>query len=250
MEEVLDVLTPADYHFLVGLIESPFNLIDDFQLKLHLLSFEEVGTDEARQALHRQLEKSIRYLGSADIAYFARMVAGAEPGVPFREIVLDVADALKVNLTKLGTEREMVEDLVHLHVSRELAELPPEEQRRMLEDLGVEKEKAMAFVARSAGVFAVPALIQAFGTLVVDGLIKNVIFGTISRLIGSQLSGALFRLLATRFPWWLRWIGPAAWTASIGWTVVDLQGPAMRKTIPIVLYLGLCALRSRTPEPA
>ena len=33
-------------------------------------------------------------------------------------------------------------------------------------------------------------------------------------------------------------------------TVVDLQGPAYRKTIPIVLYLGLCQLRSEGPEDA
>ena len=46
-------------------------------------------------------------------------------------------------------------------------------------------------------------------------------------------------------PWWLQWIGPAAWTLSVGWTALDLQGPAMRKTIPIVLYLGLCSMRER-----
>ncbi len=79
----------------------------------------------------------------------------------------------------------------------------------------------------------------------VEGIIKNVIFGTITRLLGRQLSARLFEMVAARFPWWVRWVGPASWAVSIGWTVLDLQGPAMRKTIPMVLYLGLCSIRQR-----
>ena len=92
---------------------------------------------------------------------------------------------------------------------------------------------------------AVPALIQAFNFFVVEGLIRTVLFGSIARFIGSRLAGQLFAFLAARMPWWVTWVGPAAWTASIGWTAVDLQGPAYRKTVPAVLYLGLCSLRDR-----
>jgi hypothetical protein len=113
----------------------------------------------------------------------------------------------------------------------------------MLEDLGVEKEKAEAFLKRSAGVFALPALVEAFNLVIVQGLIKTIIFGTIAKLIGQQLANRLFTFLVGRLPWWVSWIGPAAWTLSIGWTTIDLQGPARRKTIPIVLYLGLVSMR-------
>jgi hypothetical protein len=107
----------------------------------------------------------------------------------------------------------------------------------------VEQERAAAFVTKSAGVFALPLLIQAFGSLVVDGLIKRVIFGAIGAIIGKQLAMRLFDFIAKRFPWWVSWIGPAVWTLSLGWTALDISGPALRKTIPIVLYLGLCQLR-------
>lgn len=118
----------------------------------------------------------------------------------------------------------------------------------MLEELGVEKEKAAAFLKRSAGVFALPMLIEAFNIVIVQGLIKSIIFGTIAKIIGQQLANRLFAFLVGRLPWWVNWIGPAAWTLSIGWTTIDLQGPAKRKTIPIVLYLGLCSMRPDRTE--
>ncbi len=243
MQDVFEPLELPDYHFLAGLIQSNVNLTNDQRIRSLLVDYEEVGSPEIRAELDRQLEREIRYLGSADIAYLTRYVMGREPGVSFQEVVRDAARALKVEPPRPGSSREQVESVVAQYVTQQFAGLPREAQQKMLEDLGVQREKAAAFLKRSAGVFAVPALVEAFGVIVVDGLIKNVIFGAIGRLIGRQLSTQLFQFIAGRFPWWLRWIGPTAWTASIGWTVLDLQGPALRKTVPIVLYLGLCSMR-------
>ena len=112
----------------------------------------------------------------------------------------------------------------------------------MLENLGVQTEEAVDFVKRSAGVYTIPVLIQTFSVVVVDGLIKRVLFGAIARIIGKALSDKLFSLIVSRLPWWVGWIGPVAWTASLSWTAVDVSGPAFRKTIPVTLYLGICSL--------
>lgn len=245
MQDLLALLNPADYTFLVELVAGGVGFNDAGALRRRLADYEERPAEATRAALDRQLEREIRYLGSADLAYAVRALRGRPAGVSFGEIIRDVARTLRVDVPRAGTERERVEALAEGYVTRTFADLSPDEQRRMLTDLGVADDKAAAFVRRSAGVFSVPLLIQAFGTIVVDGLIKRILFGTIAKIVGGRLSGQLFRLLASRFPWWLRWVGPAAWTASIGWTVVDLQGPAYRKTTPIVLYLGLCALRER-----
>ena len=246
MHEIFATFTPADYRFLVGVIEGPVSLTDDQRLRTLLAAVEADDADaEARQALDRRLEREIRYLGSADLAYLTRYAFGKEPGVPFREIVRDVAKALKVEPPPMGTEREEVEAVVERYATQQFAELPPEEQQALLERLGVDQDRAAAFLKKSAGVFALPALISAFGVVVVDGLIKTVIFGAIGKLIGAQLAARLFQMLAARLPWWVGWIGPAAWSLSISWAVLDVQGPALRKTIPVVLYLGLCSLRER-----
>ncbi len=244
MQDVLRPLTPADYTFLIGVIEGPVGFTDDRRLHALLADVEDHDTDEARAALQRRLEREIRYLGSADLAYLFRYVTRQDPGVPFREILRDVARVLKVPVSTLGTDQEMLEELVRQYATKQFAGLTPEAQQALLESLGVERDRAAAFLKKSAGVFAVPTLIQAFGALVVDGLIKTVIFGVIARIIGKQLATRLLNLLLSRFPWWVSWIGPVAWSLSISWTVFDIQGPAYRKTIPVVLYLGLCALRA------
>jgi uncharacterized protein YaaW (UPF0174 family) len=245
MQDVLAPLTLADYTFLIGLLKSDVNFVDNHRLNTRLIAVEHDDTPDNRRALERQIERELRYLGSADLAYAFRYVTGQPPGVPFREVVLDAAKVLKVDLSPLGTDRELVERLVEDYATQQFASLSPKQQREMLEDLGVEQERAAAFIKKSAGVFAVPALIKAFGVVVVDGLIKTVVFGTIAKIIGRQLANRLFQMLVARFPWWVRWIGPVAWSASIGWAVLDIQGPAYRKTVPAVLYLGLCSLRER-----
>ena len=249
MQDVLRPLTPADYAFLVGLVESPVNLTDDVALRRDLDRLERMPDDPtARDVLARRLEREIRYLGSADLAYLFRALAGQPPGVPLGEIIRDAARALKVKPPpNLATDREKLRRLVEAYATDAFARLSPEQQQEMLTNLGVERDKAAAFIAKSAGVFAIPALVQAFNVVVVQGLIKTIVFGTIAKAIGRGLARQLYGLLASRFPWWVAWVGPAAWSFSVGWTVLDLQGPALRKTVPVTLYLGLCELR-RTGE--
>ena len=245
MQEVLKPLEAPDYHFLIGIIESPLNLTDDRKLKNLVANLEAEDSEENRSVLNTQLEQEIRYLGSSDVAYFLRQWTSNNAGVAFQEIIRDVAKAIKVDAPRMGTEREMLEEVVQAYATKQFASLPDEEKQKMLESLGVEQEHAAKFIKKSAGVFALPMLIEAFGSLVVNGLIKNIIFGLIGKIIGHQLAMRLFNFIMGRFPWWVSWIGPVAWTVSIGWTAFDIQGPAYRKTIPVVLYLGLCSMREK-----
>ena len=247
MQDILLTLEPADYSFLAGVIESPLNLTQDFVLKQKLNTFIDNGEKKTdREALVNQLENEIRYLGSSDIAYLFRFVTGSTPGAPFSEIIRDVARVLKVKLPGMTTEQEALKHVVTEYATQQFSKLSPDEQQKMLEELGVDRDRATAFLKKSAGVFALPLMIQAFGSIVIDGLIKRIIFGAIGKIIGQRLAMQLFNFIAGRFPWWLKWVGPLAWTTSIGWTAMDVQGPAYRKTIPVVLYLGLCILRQGT----
>ena len=248
MTELLSVLTPTDFRFLTEIMESPVNQNEDSRFDELVTLLEEEDSPENREAVQTAFESSVRYLGSSEIMYVFRSLAGSESGVPFQEIVRDVARTLDLDTPLLGSDREIVEKLATDYATKQFANLSPKEQQKMLEDLGVEREKAAAFIKRSAGVFALPMLIEAFNYVIVQGLIKTIIFGTIGKIIGSQLAAKLFAFLFARMPWWVSWIGPAAWTLSIGWTTIDLQGPAKRKTIPVVLYLGLCSLRQRNGE--
>jgi uncharacterized protein YaaW (UPF0174 family) len=248
MQDVLAVLDPADYRFLVGVVESNVNLADDTTLRRLVDQVEADDTPEHRGAFADAFESHFRYLGSSDVMWGFRYATGQVPGVSFNEIINDAAGALKVVKPKLGTSRERLEELVHAYATKQFEDLSPEEQQQMLEDLGVERDKAAAFLARSAGKMVLPLAFEAFNFVIVEGLIKTIIFGTIAKILGRQLTAKLFSFLVGRLPWWITWIGPAAWTLSIGWTALDIQGPAMRKTIPVVLYLGLASLRERNRQ--
>ena len=246
MQEILKDLTNEDYRFLIGLIKGPFKPCTAMQADLE--SLEDSPSCDARDRLIAALDHEIRYLGSSDLAYQFRRVTGQVPGVSFRSMILDTARYLKVPVPDLETEREMVGILARDYAAQQFAQLPVEQQQRMLEDLGVERERAVAFLKKASGVFAGPILIEAFGLIVVQGLIKTVLFGLVARTLGKQLALRLFTFAFSKVPWWVGWISPAAWTVSLGWAALDLQGPARRKTIPIVLYLGLCCLRSPKDE--
>ena len=244
MQDILFPLQSPDYHFLLGVIKSPLSLTNDARLSSLLSAYEDDPTDDNKKALTTQLEKDIRFLGSSDIMFVSRTIQGQEPGASYSQIIRDASKALKIKVT-LGTERQMMEELIEKYTTREFTKLTDEEKQKMLESLGVDRELATAFIKKSAGVFALPLMVEAFGSLVVNGLIKNVIFGLIGKIIGHQLAMRLFNFIIGRFPWWVHWIGPAAWTFSIGWTAFDIQGPSLRKTIPVVLYLGLCSIRDK-----
>ena len=245
MQDLLAPFEIADYRFLTDLLAGPLGRADDTATRAALARYEREHTPAARADLDDRLERTLRYLGSSDLAYAAREAAGQTPGVTLDELTGDAARALGITVPAHLPLRERIEAVVEAHAARTFAGLEPADQQRMLEELGVESQQAKRFLKTSAGVFAFPALVTAFETLVVEGLVKRLIFGTIAKFVGRRLSGVLFGALATRMPWWLRVIGPAAWTLSLGWTLVDLQGPALRKTVPAVLYLGLVSLRAR-----
>ena len=238
MQDILLELSREDYAYLIQIIQGPFDRC--VNLRKHL---EDVDSPGQKEILCAELERKIRYLGSSDIAYQFRRVIGAEPGADFRFIIRDTARFLKVPLADRGTERDMLIQMAQEYAVDVFSKFTQAEQQEILESLGVKRKHAIAFLKKAGGILAVPALLQAFGTLVVEGLIKTVLFGWTARLIGAKLAASLFSFLFARVPWWMHTIIPGAWTISIGLTALHLQAPARRKTVPILLYLGLSCLR-------
>ncbi|MXW32292.1 MAG: hypothetical protein F4100_07395 [Rhodothermaceae bacterium] len=238
MQELLLELSREDYAYLIQIIQGPFDRCTS--MKRHL---EEIDSPDHHAALCEELEKKIRYLGSSDLAYQVRRVVGKEPGADFRYIIRDTARFLKIPVADRGTERGLLIRMAQEYAVDVFSKYTQAEQLQILESLGIERKRAVAFLKKAGGIFAAPVLLQAFGTLVVQGLIKTVLFGWTVRLIGVKLATSLFAFLFARVPWWAHTIIPGAWVISIGLTTLDLQGPARRKTVPILLYLGLSCIR-------
>ncbi len=243
MQGILRRMSFADYRFLVEVISDGLSLADRRVLKEKLLAVEVDHSPAAVEELCRVLEREIRYLGSADAAYLARKALGQEPGVSWDEIIQDVARTLKIVLPVFSDEEAKLTELVKNYVGQHFASLDGEKQRKVLAGIGVPQEEINDFLKRNAIRVSAPLLLQVFGSKVVEKIIADLALTAIAGFIGKGLGKRLIQEAVKKIPLWAEWLGPAAWAVSIGWTVTDLQGPALRKTIPIVLYIGLFLLR-------
>ncbi len=244
MQQILRRMSLADYEFLVGLINSGPSLVRGAALQEKLNALKESSSGEAVAELCLLLEKEIRYLGSADGAYLARKALGQTPGVSFEAMIEDAAKALKVSLPVFCDEEAKLTELVKAHVGNHFAGLEPEKQRKVLLGIGVPQEEINAFFRRSALRISLPLLLQTFGSTVAQKLVAELALGAIAGFLGRGVAKQLLQEVMKKFPLWSRWLGPASWALSLGWTAAELQGPALRKTIPIILYLGLVLLRT------
>lgn len=242
MTHILHRCTPEDYRFLVGLCTEGFRLTDGTLLTA-FQRYEKSLSPEDRAEVDRLLLEDIGYLGSADLAYWTRRLGGKPGGVPFDEMVRDVAKYLEVRLPREGTIDEHLALLATSWTRRMLVTLPPEQVHAFLDAVGVEEAQAWRLLGRTSAAFSVPLLLSGVEYLLIHHLVRGVLLSNLTRFLGQRISNALLGAMVSRFPWWTRWIVPAAWVGSLSFTLLDLQGPAFRKTVPVVLYLGSLVLR-------
>lgn len=244
MTTLFNNLEIADYEFLLGLMTSDVSFSSHYKLQgaLSLIHARKETIESIR--LDRLFEQEIRYLGSADIAYFTRQFLNQDPGVPLAVIIHDVAKSLKVRISQLGKEEDLVGELARKYATREFLKLGRSEQQSLLLESGLAQSSISHYLQQSTKRSSLLVL-NLVGADVLEALINKIIIFTVGNYIGQAAAKILIEEIARKFPWWRVGIGPIAWAASVSWTVFDLQGPAKRKTVPIILYLGACSLRGQ-----
>lgn len=246
MESILGKCDTEDFRLLLKQIDSYVNLTDDGKLNAAFLAFSSRNSPENRTNLIRLLEKDIRYLGSSEVAYAKRKLLGDEPpGVSINEIIEDVSKKLKVKQKLVGTVEAKLERLVKWSVEKTFFALSPEQQRELFEKAGIDRKQQDEFfekIKRNKAHF-LPLLLSILGPEITKKIIEGIVISVIAAYLGREGAKELVKTVATRFPWWAEWLGPIVWALSLGWLALDLQGSAYRKTIPILLYLGIVGLR-------
>lgn len=236
-----------DYHTLISQINSHVNFSSDSELKKLLAAYKNSTTSSSKAVLAKAIEREIRYVGSADVAYAFRKLKGDnEPaGVSINEIIDDVSKKLKVKQKLLGTPEAKVERLVKWTVEKTFFALKPEQQRELFEKAGVGKGQQDEFfekIKKNKAHF-LPLLLSLLGPEITATIVQGLAITAMAAFMGRKAAEELFKNLAARFPWWAEWLGPIVWGLSLGWLAIDLQGAANRKTIPVLLYLGIVGLR-------
>lgn len=246
MTALLNKCTAEDFEILIRQIDSYVNLSADEELRSLQAAFKANG-ELARPPLVRALERDIRYLGSAEIAYAYRKLASKEEpaGVSIDEVVEDVSHSLKVKQKLIGTLEAKVERLVKFTVEKTFTALKPEQQRELFEKAGVGQAQQKEFFEKIKGNKAhfLPILLSVCGPEITASLVQGLAVTALSTFMTRKAAEELLKAFAARFPWWAEWLGPIVWGLSLGWLAFDMQGAAKRKTTPILLYLGIVGLR-------
>lgn len=241
-----------DYAILISQISSYVNFSSDTELKELLVRYKNEPNTSNKIRLAKTVEREIRYVGSADVAYaFRKIFKDEEPaGVSMREIIDNVSVKLKVKQKQLGGIEARLERLVRQAAENTFLSMNPEQQRKLFEESGIGREQQNEFFNRLKDNKAtlLPLLMSVLGPEVTAKLVQGLAILAISQFIGKEAAKKIIEQLATKFPWWSNWLGPIVWGLSLSWLAFDLQGAANRKTIPILLYLGLVGLRDG-PEP-
>jgi len=196
-----------------------------------------LGMDETTLNYSRDNERNtaikiadyLRQMGSNDIATLFR----GGNGVSYAEVVLDVGEKLKAKVNKNNTV-EKNEELILIKMFEDALErMTDEEKRAVFRSMGI-NERDIPIGAISTAI--IQNLLREFGGFYIYQ-ITVIVANMVSRaLLGSGLSfatnAALTRTLGAL-------LGPIGWIATGLWLVIDLAGPAFRKTVPAVIHIAL-----------
>ena len=243
MREILEKCMQEDLEYLSQVLDSNLSFTNDRRRKQLLDRHQSDAMD--REALVTLIEKQIRYYGSSDFAYLGRSLFTQDAGVSDAVLIEDVCRQLKVKIKKGGELKHNLKYLVKAVVVKELVAMPPKQLSKAFTEIGVgnaDRELLLKHLKSSGTAALFPVIASIVGPHVIPKIIEAVIIGIIEKIVGKALTKGLAGELAKRNPWFHA-MGPVVWGISAAWLVFDVQGPAYRKTIPAMLYLGVVAMR-------
>ncbi len=244
LTEILSRCDKNDIDFFINTIDSYVNFSDDKGLK-ELNKMWDDKNQKLPIVLANKIETEIRYVGSNDAAYAYRKIKGEVPaGVKIEEMINDVCDAMKIKVKKIGTIESKLEMLCRAIVDKEIFSLNKEKQKELLKSMNISDETVKVIINQldNKKKMAIPILLAVLGKQTSIQIVQGIISAVISTFIGKQAAKTLIMNLSTKMPW-LAALGPVFIGIVTGWTIIDFAGPATRKTIPLLLYLGLICLR-------
>ena len=196
-----------------------------------------------------RLEREIRYLGGHDFVTLARRIfsdslAKNPSGASFRTLVDDASKTLKVKQKAVGTTEHRLKRLTATAIEKMFSELTEDQQREYFRKNGVSARDTESILnaIKSNSSHLIQALFLLLDRPVAIKLLSELALGLATKILGSAITRSIMELLARiGFPDWLiPMLGPL----NVAWIASDVAGPAYRKTVPILLCLGMAAIRA------
>ena len=161
---------------------------------------------------------------------FATIFRGGK-GVPYKEVLTDVCDKMKVNYNKESSVETIEQYLLMKILKDSLEKMSAAEIRELAESLGVKNTNSItaeALIGSFQAIFRMGGFKSYQLTLVVVNAVMKALVGRGLALAGNA---ALTRVAAVM-------TGPIGWVITGLWTAIDLAGAAYRVTIPAVIQIA------------
>ena len=151
-------------------------------------------------------------------------------GVPYRELLMDACNKMKVNYNSSASVEVIEMDLLMKILTDSIEKMDTEKLRTIVEDLNLKTtdlSKQAVIAALQAGVrFSGFAAYQA--AVIVANQVAKMLIG---RGLSVAANAGLNRAIAA-------FTGPIGWVLMGLWTLIDIAGPAYRVTIPCVIQVA------------
>ena len=161
---------------------------------------------------------------------FATIFRGGK-GVPYKEVLADVCDKMKVNYNKESSIETIEQHLLMKILKDSLEKMSAAEIKELADSLGVKNTSSItaeALIGSFQAIFRMGGFKSYQLTLVVVNAVMKALLGRGLALAGNA---ALMRVAAVM-------AGPIGWVITGLWTAIDLAGTAYRVTIPAVIQIA------------
>ena len=180
----------------------------------------------------KQIAEELQHYGGNT---FANGLRGT--GVPYREILTDVAKKQKVNFNSNNSVEQIEQYILQSIMEKAIEEMSEEELKKFLTEIDAGKMVGTK-QAMTAGALAALRL-GGFATYKMAVIVANAVARS---LLGRGLTFAgnatLTRTLGVA-------LGPIGWIVTGLWTLLDIASPAYRVTIPCGREIGRASCRER-----
>ena len=161
---------------------------------------------------------------------FMTMLRGGK-GVPYREVLADVCDRLKVNYNS-NSSAARIEDCLLMKVCEDaLDKMSPKEIEDLCLECGMKTVNYTPEVALGVfqAAFKMGGIRSYQLTLVIVNAVMKILFGRGLSLAGNVMLTRAMSILA----------GPVGWFITGVWTALDIAGAAYRVTVPAVFMIAV-----------
>ncbi len=175
----------------------------------------------------------LQYFGANTIATILR---GGE-GVPYREILTDVCNKMKVNYNQAARVGAIEMNLLMKVLTDSMEKMSPDDLKAVVEELNLNTTDftgpAVAAALQGAVFYSGFAAYQ-MATIVANAVAKQ--------LLGRGLTIAANATLTRTIG---MFAGPIGWALTGLWTIIIIAGPAYRVTIPAVIQVAYLRVKTQ-----